>query len=79
MRKMARGRGRGRGRGRKTAILTVGSSVGARVEPFGLHTQEKSQNEEGKFEDGVSVGSTGPKKLNVIDSMEKEEEYKTQN
>ncbi|TMW83456.1 hypothetical protein EJD97_001640 [Solanum chilense] len=70
---MARGRGRGQGRGRKTSILTVGSSVGARVEAIELNQQEQAQTKEGSFEDGLSVSTKVSRNLSLNYSLEKEE------
>ncbi|KAH0717232.1 hypothetical protein KY285_013263 [Solanum tuberosum] len=51
---MARGRGIGRGRGRKIPLMTIGSSVGTRVEGDELQMQDQSKtlplNEEGAIE-----------------------------
>ncbi|XP_010314397.2 uncharacterized protein [Solanum lycopersicum] len=70
---MARGRGRGRGRGRKTPIMTIGSSVGARVEAIELNQQEQVQNEEDSFEDRLSVSSKVSRNLSLNNSLKKEE------
>uniref|UniRef100_M1B957 Endonuclease/exonuclease/phosphatase n=1 Tax=Solanum tuberosum TaxID=4113 RepID=M1B957_SOLTU len=51
---MARGRGIGRGRGRKIPLMTIGSSVGTRVEGDELQMQDQSKtlplNEGGAIE-----------------------------
>ena len=72
---MARGRGRGRGRGRKTAILTVGSSVGARVEANEEIQLEQAPTEEGSYEAGLSVTSTTIRNLNVNYAREEDEDH----
>ena len=72
---MTRGRGRGRGRGWKTSILTVGSSVGARVEAIEVNEQDQAQNEERKFEEGVYVSSKVSRRLSLNSASEKEQAH----
>ncbi|KAH0645442.1 hypothetical protein KY284_033326 [Solanum tuberosum] len=66
---MARGRGRGRGRGRKIPLMTIGSSVGTRVEGDEITGQEQSKtptmNEGGVTEMGASSRSEVARRLSL--------------
>ncbi|TMW81375.1 hypothetical protein EJD97_010021 [Solanum chilense] len=53
--------------------MTVGSSVGPRVEAIEVNEQEQAQNEEGNFEERVSVSSKVSRRLSLKSASEKEE------
>ena len=55
--------------------MTVGSSVGARVEVIEVNEQEQAQNEERNFEEGVFVSSKVSRRLCLNSASEKEEAH----
>ncbi|KAH0781016.1 hypothetical protein KY290_000614 [Solanum tuberosum] len=66
---MARGRGRGRGRGREIPLMTIGSSVGSRVEGEEVQMQEQSKslplNERGTIEKGTTSRAEVVRRLSL--------------
>ena len=55
--------------------MTVGSSIGARVEAIEVNEQEQAQNEEGNVEEGVYVSSKVSTRLSLNSASEKEEAH----
>ncbi|TMW82073.1 hypothetical protein EJD97_006894, partial [Solanum chilense] len=53
--------------------VTVGSSVGARVEAIEVNEQEQAQNEEESFEKRLSVSSKVSRRLSLNSTSEKDE------
>uniref|UniRef100_M1CYZ4 Uncharacterized protein n=1 Tax=Solanum tuberosum TaxID=4113 RepID=M1CYZ4_SOLTU len=66
---MARGRGKGRGCGRKIPLMTIGSSIGTRVEGEEVQTQEQSKtlplNEGGTIEKGTTSRAEVVRRLSL--------------
>ena len=55
--------------------MTVGSSIGARVEAIEVNEQEQAQNEEESFEKRVLVSSKVSRRLSLNSTSEKEEAH----
>ena len=55
--------------------MTVGSSVGARVETLEVNEQQQAQNEEQKSEESAPVSSKIARRLSLNSVLEDEEAY----